>query len=246
MKKAVLLLFFLLFSGLASAASWPGPIGYVNDFAHVISAAQSQEMENLLTNLEKKTGIQIAVVTVATVEGADINGAAVDLFKAWGIGKKGKDNGILFLAAIEDHRARIEIGYGLEGAVTDGQAGEILRRDMIPLFKQGDYSQALTNGVHSILGLLEKSKGMDLGARQDSTQGNAPPDWAVFLILLAIVFVIVYLASQYDKKHPGRGGFYGGGWGSGGFGGGWGSGGGSGFGGFGGGSSGGGGASGSW
>ena len=124
-----------------SAQSWPAATGYVNDFAHVISADKAQAMESFLGELEKNTGAQVSVVTVPTVEGADIDGAAVDLFKAWGIGQKGKDNGILILASINDHKARIEVGYGLEGLITDGTAGDILRKEVFPEFKPGDYGR---------------------------------------------------------------------------------------------------------
>jgi uncharacterized protein len=113
-------------------------VGAVNDFAHVIPLDQAQSLENYLDDFQSKTGSAIVVVTLASANG-DVDGAAADLFKAWGIGQKGKDNGVLILAAIKDRRARIEVGYGLEGVITDGQAGDILRQQVYPLFKQEQY-----------------------------------------------------------------------------------------------------------
>ena len=102
------------------AANWPQPNGYFNDFAHVVPGDQAQALENFLSEVERRSGVEISVVTVSSVEGADIDRAAVELFKAWGIGKKGKDNGLLILLSIGDRKDRIEVGYGLEGVVTMG------------------------------------------------------------------------------------------------------------------------------
>ncbi|HEY5040188.1 MAG TPA: TPM domain-containing protein [bacterium] len=247
MKKRLFLLFPLLIAFVPNAFSaqhWPAPTGYVNDFAHVIPQAQAQALENLLTELQQKTGAQVSVVTVPSVEGADIDGAAVDLFKAWGIGKKGKDNGVLILAAINDHKARIEVGYGLEGLITDGTSGEILRKGVFPQFKQGNYGQGLTNGTAAVAQMIAQNAGVVLNGRvsvqNDSSNGGGLGFWGTIVLFLVFFFLI----SALNRRGRGGywGGFYGGGFGGGGFGGG----GGGGFGGFGGGGSGGGGASGSW
>lgn len=245
MKKTIFLfLLFLPCSFLLGAQSWPSPTGYVNDFAHVIPADQSQAMENLLTELEQKTTAQVAVATVPSVEGADIDGAAVELFKAWGIGKKGKDNGILILVSIQDRKDRIEVGYGLESVITDGQTGVIRRRDMEPFFKQGGFGQGITNGVNSVAQLIAANAGVALNGQvrvraARSRQGGLG-FWGTIVLFIFIYLIFSQLGRRGRGGYSG-GGFYGGGWGSGGggFGGG-------GFGGFGGGGSGGGGSSGSW
>ena len=246
MKKTLyILLSFIFMSGVSFAANkWPTPQGYVNDLANVIPADQSQTLEAFLTEVEQKTGAQISVVTTPSVEGADIDGAAVDLFKTWGIGKKGKDDGILILTSIQDHRVRIEVGYGLEAVVTDGQAGSIIRQYITPYFKQGDYGQGLTQGAAAVAQLVATSEGVTLDEQlqqpvSDDNDGNG--SW--IKIVIFIVLIILFSILNNRRGFWGGGGYYGGGWGGGGFGSG---GGGGGFGGFGGGGSGGGGASGGW
>ena len=218
------------------AAHWPSPSGYVNDFAHVVPADQAQDLENYLSDVEQRTGAQIAVVTLPSVEGGDIDRAAVELFKAWGIGQKGKDNGILILASIGDRRARIEVGYGLEGVITDADAGDILRQQVYPYFKQKQYGQGLSNAAHAVADRITPSD--QAQANQDEMgigMGQA------LKIILIILFIILYFYIRIRYRLWWIGGWGGGGWGGGGFGGG-----GGGFGGFGGGGSGGGGASGGW
>jgi uncharacterized protein len=241
LKKVFILFLFFCASTLLAANKWPAPRGYVNDLANVIPADQSQTLEAFLTEVEQKTGAQIAVVTTPSVEGADIDGAAVDLFKTWGIGKKGKDDGVLILASIQDHRVRIEVGYGLEAVITDGQSGSIIREYMTPYFKQGDYGQGLTQGAAAVAQLIAASQGVTLDGQvaQPVASGNG----GYGTLIEIIIFVVFFLLTSILRGRRGfyGGGFYGGGWGGGGFGGG-----GGGFGGFGGGGSGGGGASGGW
>jgi uncharacterized protein len=255
MKRLLFVVIFLLpaIQGQAAKTHWPQPAGYVNDFAHVISSDQALQIESLLSGLEQKTGAQVAVVTVDSVEGGDIDGAAVDLFKAWGIGKKGKDNGVLILAAIKDRKGRIEVGYGLEAVITDGQAGNILRQDIFPYFKQQDYGQGLLEGARHVAKLIAPNVGDTSGSLANGQEEGGSQDSALrmekvsdFIILLCIFFVCAVLISFllfWESESGGRWGS-GGGWG--GSSGGWGGGGGGGFGGFGGGGSGGGGASGGW
>jgi uncharacterized protein len=245
MKKTLFLILILIGMPAFAANQWPAAHGYVNDFANVIPADQSQTLEALLTQVEQQTGAQIAVVTTPSVEGGDVDGAAVDLFKAWGIGKKGKDDGILVLASIQDHRVRIEVGYGLEAVVTDGQAGSIIRQYIVPYFKQGDYGQGLTYGAVAVAQLIAASEGITLNGQTALPVSSDQDNGGVGIkIIVLVVFLIFSILSSVLRRRRGfyGGGYYGGGWGGGGFGGG----GGGGFGGFGGGGSGGGGASGGW
>lgn len=216
----------------------------MNDFAQVIASDKSQAIESLLTELEQKTGSQVSVVTVDSVEGDDIDAAAVDLFKQWGIGHKDKNDGVLILAAVGQghHGVRIEVGYGMESVITDGLAGEIIRDDMKPFFKQGDYGQGFVNGAYDVARLIAQSVGVTLTGQAGYAQASEgrPLGFWTTLFLFVVIFSILSMMSRRGRGGY-WGGFYGGGWGGGGF-----SGGGGGFGGFGGGMSGGGGASGSW
>lgn len=220
--------------------------GFIFDYAGVINPQDAQAMEALLRQTEIATENEIKVVTLRSLEGGDINEFANKLFERWGIGKKGKDNGVLLLAAIEDRRVRIEVGYGLEPVLTDARAGRILDEQVLPLFRQGDYSTGLRRGVEAIVRMLSgNGEVAEMPARP-----AAPPRETPLPGLVQLLMLILFLA--FFIRHPflalflfsgggHRGGFSGGGFGGGGFGGG-----GFGGGGFGGGLSGGGGASRGW
>lgn len=132
------------------AVAIPAPTGFVNDFAGVLTPEQKQTLEASLTDYEKTAGNEIAVALIKSLAGDTIENVAVNVFEEWKIGKKDKDNGILFLAAIEDRKMRIEVGYGLEPLLTDAEAGDIIRNVIAPEFKSGDYSAGITRGIEAI------------------------------------------------------------------------------------------------
>src|SRR3989338_8844870 len=144
-----LLVFIGLFSPVA-AVSFPKPTGYVNDFAQIYSSDFKQSVETELAEFEKKTGVEMAVVTLKSLEGMDIESYAVGLFENWKIGKRGQDNGLLLLMSTEDRAVRIEVGYGIEEKITDGKAGEILRSHAIPNFRNNDYEKGTRDTVAAV------------------------------------------------------------------------------------------------
>jgi uncharacterized protein len=236
------------------------PQGYVSDFAGVVDAASRQRLEQYCTTLQTATGVQIAIVTVPGLNGEPVDQFANDLFRKWGVGQKGKDNGVLLLLAIADRRNRLELGYGLEPAITDGLAGDVLR-SMTPYLRAGRYGDALLEGTNEIGSRIAQVKGVSLPvpAPRPLERRQRPSGLPSWLIPVGI-FAFLLLLRGSRGGGGGMGGFLtgmilgnmmggrGGGNSGGGFGGfdsGGGSGGG-GFGGFGGGDSGGGGASGSW
>src|SRR5260370_32001743 len=117
------------------------PQGYVSDFAGVVDAASKQAIEAYGTRLEAATGAQIALVTMNTLEGEPIEDVANNLFRQWGIGKKGTDEGLLFLIVVKDRRTRLEVGRGLEPIIPDGATGTVLRA-MRPALRENNYGQA--------------------------------------------------------------------------------------------------------
>lgn len=147
---AVFLLISVIFLGPAHASHIPAPSGFVSDFANVLTQEQKTTLENSLREYEERTGNEIAVALVKSLEGENIDDFTVKVFEEWKIGKKGSDNGILFLAAIEDRKMRIEVGYGLEPYLTDGEAGEIIRDVIAPEFKKGDYYAGTVAGMAGI------------------------------------------------------------------------------------------------
>jgi uncharacterized protein len=228
------------------------PTDYVNDFAHVLDPTTIAQLDNICQQLDQKGHAQIAVVTINSLDGSDIESYAVGLYKQWGIGSKATDHGVLILLATQDHRYRIEVGYGLEPILPDGKVGSI-GREAVPLLRQNDYKGAVTLMTSRVADVIAQDAGIELtGDRpQLPATPRAQPERQLSgkqLLILGVILLIVLLTPLrkllfYFLLFGGGGGGYGGGGysGGGGFGGG-----GGGFGGFGGGSSGGGGASGSW
>ena len=249
------ILMTLVFILLLANGTWatdkvfPPPTGYVNDFAGVIDAESKARLTTLIESIKKKSTAEVAIVTIRSLEELELAGieeAAVKLFEEWGVGKKGVDNGILVIAAIKERKVRIEVGYGLEGQIPDGAAGEIIRTGIVPYFKKQEFGEGLYNGVLLIAERINADVG-EKGKRIYS-KGFTNNDITNIIFLAFIVFGILIAGIMNGRRRRSSyydNGFWG--YGSGGFGGGGGFGSGSGgFGGFGGGGSGGGGASSDW
>src|SRR5438132_113964 len=154
-RDALAAFVLVLSIALVGAADLPELTQPVNDFAHVVDAASARTMEEMIRALQAKTGDVVVVATVQTIEPyGDINEYAVKLFEnhGRGIGQKGKDNGLLILAAMHERRVKIEVGYDLEQFVTDGFAGETSRNDIAPEFRSGRYGAGLLAGVERVVG----------------------------------------------------------------------------------------------
>lgn len=254
----------LAFGTLARADDFKNfkPTGYVTDRAGIINAQNKTQLEALCTELQQKTGAQMAVVTVKSLDDNDIDSYAADLYKQLGVGPKKDDRGLLLLVAPNDRRYRVEVGYGLEPVINDARAGDAGRL-MTPYFRRGDYSSGITAAAWQLAKYVADDKGVTLTGAPQLAQAPKEDDsgnlgiW-IFLGIILLVFLLSRSGgsgSNINRRGGMGGGWWippvvGGGWGGsrggwGGGGGGWGGGGG-GFGGFGGGSSGGGGASGGW
>jgi uncharacterized protein len=231
----------------------PNPPKLVTDQAGVLSAEQLQALEAKLVAIDDSSSNQIAVVILSSLEGQPKEEYATKLFREWGIGNKKTNNGVLLLVAIQDRQIRIEVGYGLEGAIPDITALSIIDNDIKPAFKAGNYYEGLDKATDD---LAKAAVGEYKEARKKKKNTKGSP--LLFFIILAIIVFIVKRNGGGGGSNINRGGFSDfttgmllgsllnggssrGGWGDsgGGFGGG-------GFGGFGGGSSGGGGAGGGW
>jgi uncharacterized protein len=248
----------LVFATLALAYALPLLSGRVVDAANIIPQAVSDRITAKLASLESKSGIQLVAATVKSLEGDEIEPYANALFRAWGLGEKNKNNGVLLLVAPKEHKARIEVGYGLEGTLTDALAKIVITNAMVPRFKTGDFGGGIERGVDDIITVLttdssewQQRPDLRIVRNQDSTLDAFIPLIAFGLFLLIVFlltprsdrgnflsFLLGMMMSSGNGRYRGRygdgfGGSYGGGWSDGGFSGG-------------GGSSGGGGASGSW
>ncbi len=252
----------VLFLQGALAKDWKAlkPTGYVSDFANVVDTDSKAALEQYCGQIEQATGAQMAFVTIPSLEGEAIEDVANDIFHGWGIGQKGKDNGVLLLLVSGDKRFRLEIGNGLEPILPDGLDGQILL-EMRPALRAGQYGQALMAGAQRIGSILAQDKGVALPG---GLPGRLPRQeirehpvhglpWPIILGGIVLIFLLFrgggrggggFFTGMLLGQLLGGGSRYRGGGGYGGFGGG--DGGGGGFGGFGGGDSGGGGASSDW
>jgi uncharacterized protein len=262
--------FLLLTAVVTAQPPTPTLTQTVNDFAKVIDEPSRQELDRRIQSLYKITGDVVIVATVPTFQPyADIREYAVKMFEnnGKGIGEKGKDNGLLVVVAVEDRKVGIEVGYGLEGFITDGFAGQTIREAILPAFRQGQYGKGLVAGTTRLINRIAEQRGVQLQDVPRDVQVERPgpsvgfgPALTAFLFILFLLFIISRNSRRRRRRYwgvgpwsgwnsgvgpfgSGHGGFGGG---FGGFGGGFGGGGGGGFGGFGGGRSGGGGASGGW
>jgi len=223
-------------SAWALAANFPKITDYVTDTAGILDPVSGAALNANLREFERNTTAQLFVVTIPSLEGMTIEEYTVKLFEQAKPGQKGKDNGVLLLISKEDRKVRIEVGYGLEGVINDARAGDIIRNDITPAFKEGDYAGGISLAVYDLeqLILLEPTS---YDARS-TVQKETMPILIVVFVLLIILFIFLVappgkggFSPRGSRSRPGFGGGFGGG--GGGFGGG-------------GGGSGGGGASGGW
>jgi uncharacterized protein len=229
-----LLLFLSLLPLNAVALDVPRPTGYVNDRAGLLSPATEQKIENFLRNFEASDSTQLVVLTIDSLEGDTIEDYGLKVAEGWKIGQEGKDNGALLLVAKQERKVRIEVGYGLEGRLTDLLAGRIIDNEIIPRFKSGDFEGGIIAGVTA---MAEAVRGEYQGTGRLAHKKQRNPLGALALLLFLGPGLMMLFGGGRRGRHR-RNGFWIGGFGGGG----------GGFGGFsgGGGGFGGGGASGSW
>lgn len=246
MKKIFIALSLFIFTGIGfcEEPNFQNYTGYVNDYANILSSETKAKLTALSAEIENKTTSQLAILTIDTTSPFDIETYAVKLFEKWGIGQKQKNNGVLILVAVKDRRVRIEVGYGLEGAIPDALAKNIIEKSMLPFFKNRDYNAGILQGASVIAKLIASEYNVEI-SELDNIKISAPSKrFSIFDFLFLILVIIMLIRRSFFWFFPmsgtgrGKGGYWYGGGSSGGFSGG--------FGGFGGGFSGGGGASGRW
>jgi len=252
-------------AALAEPVASLKPSNYVNDFAGALREKTKTDLNELCRQLDEKGGAQLAVVTINSTDGEDIFNYAVSLYQKWGIGKKGKDTGVLILLAVQDRKYYINVGYGLEPILPDGKVGGF-GREAVPYLKAGDYDGAINLLTSRVAEVIAQDAGIQVTTTapprrvaDNNVHELTPGEMLALFVGFIILILILRAMSRGGGGRGGRGsglgpfilgnvlgsgmsgGFGGGGFGGGGFGGG-----GGGFGGFGGGSTGGGGAGGGW
>lgn len=174
---------FIVSAPFAHAYTSPGsPSGYVNDFAGILSEPVRAELNTILTQYAASTTNEISVVTVRSLDGDYIENYAEELFQEWGIGSSKNNNGVLVLLASEDRQLRIEVGYGLEGAIPDSIADRIIRDDMVPALKDGNYDRAVMSGVVRV---------MEASRNEYTAEQTGPTDSALEIFGGAFIFAIL-------------------------------------------------------
>jgi uncharacterized protein len=201
---AALLWIILNAPWVAAAPTFPPLTGRVVDQANVISPEQRASLEGKLKEFEDKSGIQLVVATVASLEGQEIEPYANQLFREWKLGQEKKNNGVLFLIAPKDHKARIEVGYGLEGTLTDATSKIIILNAVAPRFKAGDFDGGIARGVDDIITTLttdssEWQKKPELRAKDSS-------NWLAIVVglLFVAVFISLFVATVRQQGGLGR------------------------------------------
>lgn len=180
----------------------PQPAKFVNDFAGMLQAGEVQYLESKLHNYFDTTSTQIVVVTISSLEGYDIEGYANELARNWGIGEKGKDNGILLLVAQNERKVRIEVGYGLEPRVPDAAAKEIIRDIIKPNFKAGNYGQGIDQSIDKIILL---ASGEYKASATKEKGGGVSVLLLVGIVVVILLFSFISKYRQVKRSHIGHG-----------------------------------------
>ena len=181
-------------AGAADVMNLPMPRQYIEDLAGLIDAEHTQQLLGLLQELEQKTGAQVIVLTVATLEGKPVEQVAIHLaHDLWHLGQKGKDNGVLVLVSRDDREYRIEVGYGLEGILTDSVAGTIGRQFFVPNFKAGNYGLGIYQGVAKVAEVIAQDAGVTLSGMPNLPGlSRSAPSWLP-LVSIVVFFLIFFV-----------------------------------------------------
>lgn len=188
MKKLITILLLLLLPSFAHALDVPPLRAHVNDYAGLLSHSVSQRLEEQLTEFERIDSTQIAVLTIPTLEGENLEEYSIKVAEAWKIGQEGKDNGVILLVAKQERKIRIEVGRGLEGKLTDLISGRIIRNEIAPAFKAGDFDAGMTAGVTAIMAVV---KGEYKASPEEGRRKGASPQPVITLLIFLLVAIVV-------------------------------------------------------
>jgi len=199
---------FLALPALA-APKFPALTGRVVDDAHILSAPTVQKLDGELADLEKQTGHQVVVATVSDLQGYDIADYGYQLGRAWGIGRKDQNDGVVFLVAPNDRKVRIEVGYGLEPVLTDALSSVILQSKVLPRFREGRMEQGVVDGTEAVIQQLALPEDQAKANVAQAAQAQAQPRDSGSHAPAALFFVIFIVVWLIAGALRGRGG---GGW----------------------------------
>ncbi|HJV66891.1 MAG TPA: TPM domain-containing protein [Geomonas sp.] len=189
MRTLLVALMMLIFTSIGQAADLPPLRGYVNDYASMLSPQAASQLEQELAAFEQSDSTQVVVLTVPSLEGQPIEDYSIRVVEAWKIGQKGKDNGALLLVAKNDRKVRIEVGRGLEDRLTDLVSGRIIRNEISPAFKLGDFDGGIAAGVHGIMASVRGEYSAEPRDIRHGKKGANP----IFTLLIFVAVASVFL-----------------------------------------------------
>ncbi len=194
--------------GAVDLSSIPKPTGYVSDLAHVLSASDQADLEVFCVKIQEQLDAQFAIVTINTLGDEPIENFSLDLARNWGVGPKGKNEGLLLLLVIQDHKQRIEVGRGLEPYITDAFAGNTMRA-MRPLLRNNDFGGALKQGTLALATRLAEGKNVTfteaLPAAQRPQLQNDSGGFPIWLIIFFVVILLIVLVNRRGGGGRGSG-----------------------------------------
>jgi uncharacterized protein len=189
----------LLFAALVVP---PAPTAHVNDYAHVLSSAESQAIERTLTEREAATGAQMVVAIFPSLEGESLEDFSIRLAQQWRIGQKKLDNGVILLVFVNDRKVRIEVGYGLEPVITDAVSAQIIRERIAPRFREGRYAAGIDAAVAAVFERIGPGGGT--AAKRNAGRGSSVPIVGFVAVLAVIAFILLREISSRRGGPPGN------------------------------------------
>lgn len=205
-KYFVSILLSLFFASSIFALSVPNLTSPIVDNANLISDGVEQNINNQLEDLSDSTGIQLAVLTIPTLEGEVLESYSMKVAETWKLGSAEKDTGVLLLIALEERSIRIEVGYGLEGVLTDTKCGLIIRNVIAPEFRNGNYQAGIVNAVNNMVGLVKGDESLVSKRVLNESSGDSGAFIFMGVVLLyGFIFVMAVISSKKRGPRTGTG-----------------------------------------
>jgi len=186
----------LLISESAIARDVPQLKGRVNDYAGMLSASTISQLDFILGELEKTDSTQIVILAIPSLEGDSLEGFSLKVAEKWGIGQQGKDNGALLVIARDDRKLRIEVGYGLEGTLTDLVAGQIIRNIITPQFRQGSFNQGVIDGTGAMIAAVKGEFQADAALPGNKPNSRSDPGG----LITTLLFISFFIGSAFRRS----------------------------------------------
>jgi len=191
MKKTIIIFALILLVSQVFALKVPKLKGHVNDYGNVLSSSEENRLENYLSNFEATSTVQIALLTIKSLQGENLEDYSMRVADAWKLGNKEKDNGVLLLISMQDKKLRLEVGYGLESSLTDAKSGYIIRNFIVPGFKTGSYFNGIAAGMDAVTGVISDQLEItdEQIAQSQRKQARKSPQIPFGLIIFILMFV---------------------------------------------------------